>query len=70
MSVTVAPTNTAVRIADYRAANPTVNLTMLAIVTTPPGCTATPSPILGGWFQVWYDLTNNKLLIDTTSTQT
>jgi hypothetical protein len=69
MAVTVAPTNlTTFTGAQYRAQNPTVTLTHVGLVSTPPGSTATPSATAGGFFDVWFDLVNNKLIIDTTST--
>jgi hypothetical protein len=68
MAVTVAPTVvTTFTIAGYRAQNPTVNLTHVGLVSTPPGSLATPSQTAGGSFDIWYDLTNNKTVIDTTS---
>jgi hypothetical protein len=69
VAVTSAPTNVSTSIAAYRTANPSLQLTHVGLVSTPPGSLATASLTAGGFFDVWYDLTNNKLLIDTTLTQ-
>jgi hypothetical protein len=69
MAVTAAPTVvTTMTYAQYRASVPNNVLTHVGMVSTPPGSLSTPSALLGGFFDVWWDLTANKLILDTTST--
>ena len=69
MAVTVVPTViTTLTYAQYRLANPGNALTHVGVVSTPPGSISTPSTLQGGFFDVWWDLTANKLILDTAST--
>ena len=69
MAVTAVPTSLTVTKSDYRASTGLGNqLTHVGVVSTPPGCLATPSATAGGFFDIWYDVELNNLILDYTST--
>lgn len=69
MAVTANPSSITNTIANYRATTGRgLPLTHVGLVSTAPGSVATPG-VAGGFFDVWYDPTNNNLILDYTSTQ-